>query len=70
MYNIILKAVENKYDYNELIKIFLNPDSFHAYTEAEINELTETEKEDIFAGSVLIINEKETKDKNEIKREI
>ncbi len=70
MYNIILNAVENKYEYNELIKIFLNPESFRTYTEAEIKELTETEKKDIFAESVLHINETNSQDKNEIKREL
>ena len=31
MYNIIIKNVENKYDFAELIKIFLRPEEFNAY---------------------------------------
>ena len=42
MYNIIIKNVENKYDFAELIKIFLRTEEFNAYTEAEYAEKEET----------------------------
>lgn len=42
MYNIIIKNVENKYDFAELIKIFLRPEEFNAYTEAEYAEKRKT----------------------------
>ena len=38
MYNIVIKNVENKYEYNELIKVFLRPDQFESFTEAEFAE--------------------------------
>ena len=78
MYKIILKNVEKKYDYGELIKIFLRPEDFHFYTEAEFaekeaagEELAEAQE----TGTSEVIeemtfNEKLSEDKNEIKREI
>jgi hypothetical protein len=38
LYNIVIKNVENKYEYNELIKVFLRPDQFESFTEAEFAE--------------------------------
>ena len=78
MYNIIIKNVENKYDYGELIKIFLRPEDFHFYTEAEFaekeaagEELAEAQ-ETTNAEQIeqIIFNEGLSEDKNEIKREI
>ncbi len=83
MYNIIIKNAQNKYDYGELIKIFLRPEDFRLYTEAEFaeTELAETEpKEAELAEAVeagasevsekIVFNESLYADKNEIKREI
>ena len=66
MYNIIIKNVENKYDFAELIKIFLRPEEFHAYTEAEYAE----KEEDGEPGELIVFNEEMSEDKNKIKREI
>ena len=66
MYSIILKNVENKYDYSELIKIFLRPEEFHAYTEREYADKEPSEED----TELLLFNEALSEDKNEIKREI
>lgn len=66
MYNIILKNIENKYDYNELIKIFLRPEEFHTYTEAEFEDRDRTEDD----AEIFFFNEALSNDKNEIKREL
>ncbi len=67
LYNIILKNVENKYDYGELIKIFLRPEEFTLYTEAELAEAEAVENTD---SERIVFNESLSTDKNEIKREI
>ncbi len=67
LYNIILKNVENKYDYGELIKIFLRPEEFTLYTEAELAEAEVVENTD---SERIVFNESLSTDKNEIKREI
>ena len=59
MYNIIIKNIENKYDFVELIKIFLRPEEFHAYTEAEYRE-TEEEHE---PAKLIVFNEERSDDK-------
>ena len=66
MYNIIIKNVENKYDFAELIKIFLRPEEFNAYTEAEYAE----KEENCESAELIVFNEGRSDDKNEIKREI
>ena len=66
MYNIIIKNIENKYDFAELIKIFLRPEEFNAYTEAEYVEKAEACE----PVELIIFNEERSEDKNEIKREI
>ena len=66
MYNIIIKNVENKYDFAELIKIFLRPEEFNAYTEAEYAE----KEENCESAELFVFNEERSDDKNEIKREI
>ena len=66
MYNIIIKNVENKYDFAELIKIFLRPEEFNAYTEAEYAE----KEENCESAELFVFNEERAVDKNEIKREI
>lgn len=35
MYNILIENIKDKYDYNELIKIFLRPDQYRLFTEDE-----------------------------------
>ncbi len=78
MYKIILKNVENKYDYGELIKIFLRPEEFRFFTEAEFaeteplgEELAEAQEVGAFGVTEeIIFNESLSGDKNEIKREI
>ena len=67
MYNFVIKKNTNKYDYTELIKIFLTPEEFRAYTEDEFDELLPEEKE---SGKTVYFNECASDDKNLIKRRI
>ena len=39
MYNFVIRNIANKYDYTELIKIFLSPEEFELYTEDEFDAL-------------------------------
>ena len=71
LYNIILRNVENKYDFAELIKIFLRPEEFTLYTETELAEAEEqAETVENTSSEQIVFNEKLSTDKNEIKREI
>ena len=71
MYSIILRNVENKYDFAELIKIFLRPEEFTLYTEAELAEAEkQAEAVENTGLKQIVFNEKLSTDKNEIKREI
>ncbi len=71
LYNIILRNVENKYDFAELIKIFLRPEEFTLYTEAELAEVEkQAEAVENTGSEQIVFNEKLSTDKNEIKREI
>lgn len=86
MYKILIKNIEKKYDYAELIKIFLRPDEFELYTEEELDEMTQGEPSvtgktnpadtsadsgDIDSEDIpLVFNESCSEDKNGIKREI
>lgn len=63
MYNIIIKNVTDKYDYNELLKIFLKPDEFKVYGD---DDAVDMNADDAF----ITINEDGNSDKNLIKREI
>lgn len=63
MYRIKLNNVNDKYDYNELVKIFLQPDQYELYGE---DEILVAENNDIF----IEINHQNSDDKNHIKREI
>lgn len=67
MYNFVIENVSNKYEYAELIKIFLSPDDFAMYTEAEFAELSEKDRNSIEA---IHFNSHHFDDKNEIKREL
>lgn len=61
MFNILVKNIENKYDYNELIKVFLPPEQFECFNEDELDEIDD---------KTIIVNEQGCTDKNEIKREL
>lgn len=63
MYNIIIKNVTDKYDYNELLKIFLKPDEFKVYGDDDVVDMSAD-------GTFITINEEGNSDKNLIKREI
>ncbi len=64
MYNIILKNIDNKYEYEELIKIFLNPADYRLFTDAE-SEVAEEHPE-----ATIVFNKNAHRDKNDVKREI
>ena len=64
LYKILIKSIEKKYDYAELIKIFLRPDEFTLYAETEYDEYVQNEAEP------LVFNERASNDKNEVKREL
>ncbi len=71
MYNIVIKNIDNIYEYNELIKVFLTPDQFVSYTEADYTEFTGTEQLwDTEQAITIVFNEADFGDKNYIKREI
>lgn len=63
MYRIRLNGITDKYDYNELIKIFLKPEEFITVADDE-SDFIEGEYEDIQ------INTELSEDKNDIKRDI
>ncbi|MGN1413639.1 MAG: coproporphyrinogen dehydrogenase HemZ [Anaerovoracaceae bacterium] len=66
MYKILLKEIEKKYEYVELIKVFLTPDQFEAFTDAEFEE----NKYAASSDTLIVINESGSKERNRIKREI
>ena len=68
MYNIVIKKIENKYEYNELIKVFLRPDQFVSYTESEYAEQNPYGTAE--SDTLVVFNEAGFTDKNHIKREI
>lgn len=72
MYNILINNVKNSYDYEELIKIFLPPDSFCILTERPPGDIGVSQLSYLFPNQIPVIsfNEKLSNDKNEIKREI
>ena len=55
LYKILLKQIEKKYEYVELIKVFLTPDQFEALTESELE--SEGNVPDTTSDSWIIINE-------------
>ncbi len=67
MYKIRLNNIKDKYDFNELIKIFLRPDEYEVYT---IDRPQETLGNTEDAGEIIEINETSSDDKNFVKREI
>lgn len=64
MFRINLKHIKDKYDYNELIKIFLRPDEYVSCADGD--DVPETADEAV----IIDINESGSSDKNVIKREI
>lgn len=64
MYNIIINNINDKYDYNELIKIFLNPNEYKLFMKNEY-ECSHDENDIIIEFNNECFNEK-----NQIKREI
>ena len=68
MYNIVIKNIDNKYEFNELIKVFLTPDQFVSYTEAEYAEAKPEGTAE--TDTLVVFNEAGFTDKNHIKREI
>ncbi len=69
MYKILIKNIENKYEYNELIKVFLRPDQFDSYTENEYLEAYPRGIDEEI-DTLVVFNEVGFSDKNHIKREI
>lgn len=67
LYNFIIKNIINKYDFTELIKVFLSPEDFKTFTEAEYNDLSDDEKR---AAENVFFNEDISDDKNHIKRQL
>ena len=67
LYNILIKNIENKYEYDELIKVFLPPDQFCSYTQSEYNQRFENEFPE---DPLIVFNEADFAEKNYIKREI
>ena len=71
MYNILISDIENKYDYAELIKIFLKPEDFELYTVNEFGQaLCEPMNEQMSENPLLVFNAEASKDKNKIKRDV
>jgi len=70
LYNFVIRNVSNKYDCEELIKVFIPADDFRAWTEEEWNALTDEEKVPFTEAEQVIFNEELHDDKNHVKREI
>ena len=70
MYNFIIKNIPNKYDCEELIKVFIPADQFKAWTEEEWLALTDEERAEWSGREQIVFNESLHNDKNSVKREI
>ena len=70
MYKFLLHGITNKYDFQELIKVFLPPDRFVSYTDEEAvqadTQMTQPDEETV----CIEINRERSDDKNAIKREL
>ena len=66
MYKILLKNIDKKYEYVELIKVFLTPDQFEVFTEREFVG----SGSDVSSDTLIAVNEEGSDDRNEIKRQI
>ena len=73
MYKILIHNIDKKYEYDELIKVFLPPEQFQSFTDASYDDgsIYETHclGEDK-APVLLVFNEADFDDRNAIKREI
>ena len=67
MYNFVIRNIANKYDYTELIKIFLSPEEFELYTEDEFDALMGENKS---CPNTVYFNDELSEDRNFIKRQI
>ncbi len=70
MYNFVIKNVSNKYDCEELIKVFIPAENFKAWTEEEWAELNDEDKAEFADAEQVVFNENLSNDKNSVKREI
>jgi oxygen-independent coproporphyrinogen-3 oxidase len=70
LYNFIIKNIPNKYDCEELIKVFIPADQFKAWTEEEWLALTDEERAEWSGREQIVFNESLHNDKNSVKREI
>lgn len=70
MYNFVIRNVSNKYDCEELIKVFIPADDFRAWTEDEWTALNDEEKAQFSEAEQVVFNEELYDDKNHVKREI
>ncbi|MGN0719879.1 MAG: coproporphyrinogen dehydrogenase HemZ [Anaerovoracaceae bacterium] len=66
MYKILLKNIDKKYEYVELIKVFLTPDQFEVFIEREFVG----SGSDVSSDTLIAVNEEGSDDRNEIKRQI
>ena len=64
MYNIVIENITDKYEYGELIKIFLRPDEYRLFTEGEYEG--PSSEDDV----LILFNEQGFSEKDHIKREI
>lgn len=64
MYKILIHGIKDKYEYNELIKLFLKPGDFETLTDDDSDTIVNPD------DSAVVFNEAGFKDKNQIKREI
>ena len=67
MYNFVIRNITNKYDFTELIKIFLSPDDFSAYTQEEFENISQAEKA---SGQTVYFNDILSEDKNLFKEQV
>ena len=67
MYNFVIRNIANKYDYTELIKIFLSPEEFELYTEDEFDALMGENKS---CPNTVYFNDELSEDRNFITRQI
>ena len=64
LYNILIENITDKYDFNELIKVFLRPDEYRLFTEKEYEGPTDEN------DALIVFNEQGFNNKDHIKREI
>lgn len=67
MYKIVLNGIKNKYEYDELIKIFLRPEEYCLFCDSDSQDNIVTEKLDVEFDCLLEFNETE---KNTLKQAI